>query len=168
MPDNRRVRSKWDTWRNLTRFERRQTVAALVSLPVVALGLRTLGFGRLQAGLARLAPPRVGSLAPPPDTDERAAAVARAVRRAARFGAARGSCLAQSLVVWWLLRRGGLEAEVCIGVRRPADTFEAHAWVEYRGTVLNDTADVRERFAAFERVEVRSSGARQPVPGGAP
>ena len=94
--------------------------------------------------------------------------MARSVSRAARFGAVRGSCLAQSLVVWWLLRRCGLDAEVCIGVRRPTDTFQAHAWVEHRGTVLNDTADVRERFAAFERVEVPSTDARDPVAGGAP
>jgi hypothetical protein len=168
MPDNRRDRSSWGKWRGLTAFERRQTVAALVWLPVVVLGLRRLGFRRLRAGLVRLAPLSPRSLVPSPDAEARAAAVVRSVRRAARFGVGRGSCLAQSLAVWWLLRRCGLDAEVCIGVRRPADTFEAHAWVQYRGTVLNDTVDVRERYAAFERVEMRSTGVRHPVPGGAP
>jgi len=38
-----------------------------------------------------------------------------------------------------------------IGVRKATGRFEAHAWVELRGVVLNDSADVRERFAAFDR-----------------
>jgi hypothetical protein len=167
MPDNRHAGSMWRLWRSLTGFERRQTVAALVWLPVVTLGLRALGFGRLRAGLARLAPLPAGSLVPLPDADTRAVAVARSISRAARYGVVHGSCLAQSLAVWWLLRRCGLEAEVCIGVRRSTDTVEAHAWVEHRGIVLNDTADVRDRFAAFE-FEVRWTDARHPVVGGAP
>jgi hypothetical protein len=168
MLEDRHARSKWGAWRGLTGFERRQTVAAVVWLPLVTLGLRGLGFRRLRTGLARLAPPPAGSLEPSPTDEAHAAAVARAVSRAGRYGAVRGSCLAQSLAVWWLLRRRGLEAEVCIGVRGPTDTLEAHAWVEHRGRVLTDTADVRMRFAAFERVDVPSARACHPVPGGAP
>jgi hypothetical protein len=167
MPNGGDIRAKWSTWRSLTDFERRQTLAALVWLPVVGLGLR-LGYGRLTAGLARLAPLPAGSLVPSPDAEARAAAVARSVSRAARFGAVRGSCLTQSLVVWWLLRRCGMDAEVRFGVRRMTDPFQAHAWVEHRGTVLNDTLDVRERFAVFEPIEVPSADTRNPVTGGSP
>jgi hypothetical protein len=32
-----------------------------------------------------------------------------------------------------------------------AGQLQAHAWVEYRGAVLNDRADVSQRFASFDR-----------------
>jgi hypothetical protein len=59
-----------------------------------------------------------------------------------------------------------MDAEVRFGVRRMTDPFQAHAWVEHRGTVLNDTLDVRERFAVFEPIEVPSADTRNPVTGG--
>jgi len=60
-------------------------------------------------------------------------------------------CLPKSLVLWGLLRHQGIEnSELRIGVRRDAENFEAHAWVECEGIALNDTLDVRSRFAMFD------------------
>jgi hypothetical protein len=50
-----------------------------------------------------------------------------------------------------LLRRRGIAGDLRIGVRKEAGRFEAHAWVELGGRVLNDNEDVGERFAAFGR-----------------
>jgi hypothetical protein len=58
------------------------------------------------------------------------------------------SCLRQSLVVWWLLRRRGLPAVLRMGANND-DGFRAHAWVELDGRPVNDRPDVAERFRVF-------------------
>lgn len=111
--------------------------------------LRVLGFARVQSLVAR-----VSASAPLRDTSdaaERARAAAQAVKRAARRIPGSANCLTTSLALWWLLRRHGIESELRIGSRLGGEDLEAHAWVESRGAVLNDTPDVHERFAAFER-----------------
>ena len=82
---------------------------------------------------------------------DRARATARLVQAAARYGLFRPTCLPQSLVLWWLLRRQGLAGELRIGVRPEPSRLEAHAWVEFQGQPLNDGADVARRFAPFPR-----------------
>jgi Transglutaminase-like superfamily len=76
---------------------------------------------------------------------------ARMVRAAADHGPFHGNCLRQSLALWWLLRRQGIDSELRIGVRKSGARFEAHAWIEWRGRALNERADLRQRFAAFEK-----------------
>jgi len=125
--------------------ERCTFLAALVLLPAVRVGLRTLGMRHVEAVLgSRLRPGR------PVETAEeyQARRTARLVAVAARF--AGGTCLARSLVLASLLQRRGIPAQLRIGVRKSEKGFEAHAWVEAAGAVLNDTQDVAERFAAFE------------------
>jgi hypothetical protein len=46
--------------------------------------------------------------------------------------------LRRALVVWWLLRRRGLPAEMCFGVRRSGGQLEAHAWVTVGGEVVSE------------------------------
>ena len=53
------------------------------------------------------------------------------------------------MLLWWLLRRRGMESELRIGVRKKAEVLEAHAWVEYQGCVLNDRSDVDQHFSPF-------------------
>jgi hypothetical protein len=57
------------------------------------------------------------------------------------------TCLRRSLVLWALLARAGEPAELRVGFRRERGAFEAHAWVEHQGRVLNDAPDVRKRYA---------------------
>jgi len=77
-------------------------------------------------------------------------AVRRAVLRAARSLPA-SSCLAQSLVAERLLRRGGSDARLTIGVAPVSAanaervTLDAHAWVE-SGGVLVTGDDPHERY----------------------
>jgi hypothetical protein len=70
---------------------------------------------------------------------------------AAHRGLVPVTCLPHSLVLWWLLRRDQAEAVLRVGVRKATGDLEAHAWVEHDGVVLNDRADVHERYAAFEQ-----------------
>lgn len=56
----------------------------------------------------------------------------------------RALCMVQSLALYYVLRRRGVAVKYCQGVMpRP---FTAHAWVEYRGEVVNDVPDHAEQF----------------------
>jgi hypothetical protein len=140
------------TW-HLSRADRWLLVQAFLALPLVALGLRCFGLRRLQANLQRGPAMPLGSDYRRTDLD-RARATARLVQVAARHGPFRPTCLPQSLVLWWLLRRQRLAGELHIGVRPEPNRLEAHAWVEFQGLVLNDSENVARRFAPFPR-EIR-------------
>jgi len=118
---------------------------------MTSLAIRLFGFKRTQFALQRSLP--VGKNRAP-DCGAGARLVqqtARMVRAAANHGPFHGNCLRQSLVLWWLLRRQGVESELRIGVRKAGARFEAHAWIEWLGRALNERDDVRQRFAAFEK-----------------
>ncbi len=125
---------------------------ALVLIPMTALALRALGFRRCQAALARL-----GSMRPASSENqaqrsfEQATLTAQMVKAASRDGVRRGNCLEQSLVLWWLLRRQGIAGELRIGARKMAGRFEAHAWVEFLGSALNDSENVHRHYSAFDK-----------------
>ena len=142
--------SKWHKFWQLSTAERTTFVQALLILPAVALGLRGLGLRRLQALLAGLS--RLDDIQPlehPAPQAQQAQGLARMVRAAAANGPYRATCLPQSLTVWWLLRRGGIAGQLRLGVRKEANCFEAHAWVEVEGLVLNDQQDVPQRYPPF-------------------
>jgi hypothetical protein len=52
-----------------------------------------------------------------------------------------------------MLRLKGLTSDLCLGVRQEGGTLQAHAWVEMEGTVLNDSENVREQYAAFDPIQ---------------
>jgi hypothetical protein len=58
--------------------------------------------------------------------------------------------LEQSLALWWLLGRQGIESSVRIGTRKSGDKFEAHAWVECDGVALNEEGEPHKHYAAFD------------------
>ena len=132
----------------LTALERGILVRALLLLPAIGLGLRMVGFGRVQAMLH--ASKAADSYKLAPDAALKIAlAAAPMVSIAARRGLYRANCLPTSLVLVHLLRRQGLAADLRVGVRKVAGALEAHAWVEHHGQPLNDGMDVHERFPAF-------------------
>ena len=59
-------------------------------------------------------------------------------------------CLGRSLLLWFLLRRRGMDAELVVGTTSPRDdAWMAHAWVELDSVPVNDAADVREHYGSF-------------------
>jgi len=97
-------------------------------MPLVQLSLRVRGFTRTAGMLASHSQRRAGP-ADPPDAPP---------------------CLGRSLVLWFLLRRRGIDAELVIGAGTPrGGELPAHAWVEVAGEPVNDAFDVRERFGSF-------------------
>ena len=141
------MRHLWQRWRGLARWERLTFLQALFLLPLAGLLLR---FGRYQSLLSRLekmtplGKPRVGDGALP-----EARQTAEMVNAAARRGMYDATCLRRSLVLWWLLRRRGIDASLRIGAHIETGAFSAHAWVEFQDEVINDAPDVRERYVTM-------------------
>lgn len=82
----------------------------------------------------------------------------RMVRAAARWATVGASCLEESLTLWHLLRQQGHAARLRIGVRKTAEKFEAHAWVEHEGVALNQIEELHRHYAAFESEFSEQSG----------
>lgn len=130
----------------------RQTLAGcLIVLPLTALVLRLTGFRRCQQIFSRFIPHNSA-----PETEQLGVALTQALRisylvnLAATRGVFPANCLQRSLALWWLLCRQGIRSELRFGARKEAGRFEAHAWIEIAGVVLNDSADVRRRYATFD------------------
>ena len=139
-----RVERAWRAFRRLTWAQRSLLLRSWLLLPIVAIGLRLIGFQRVQAALL---PPS----ATPPRIDLPAAeAIAYIVRAAAGWNPVRTSCLTRALVLCRHLRIDGLEAKLCIGVERPGGAFAAHAWVEHGNVPLAEPQDVSARYAVFD------------------
>ena len=78
-----------------------------------------------------------------------ARAIARLEDGAARHLVLRTNCLERSLVLCWLLERRAIGGQLRIGARKQDGRFEAHAWVEVDGSVLNDPYEPHLHFAPF-------------------
>ena len=142
--------SSWRKFWQLSRFERQLFIQSLLLLPLSGLALRLMSFKRLQSFLTRLAPAKKSSK----EIFQNARITNVMVQAAARHGAYSATCLPQSLTLWWLLRRQGIESDLRFGARKEAGLMEAHAWVELSGIPLNETLDVDQRFKPFERAVI--------------
>ena len=123
---------------------------AVLGLPLNALGVRLFGLRPWMGFLARTAGRASTGRATPADL-QRAKQAWRVVGMAVHHAPYRGNCLSGSLTLWWLLRRQGLPSDLRIGVSTLSGRFEAHAWIEFQGNVINDRPDVGRRFSTFER-----------------
>jgi hypothetical protein len=119
----------------------------LVTIAAVKLSLVTIGFQRTRWTLDR------GTAATAvPSSLERSvvASAAKHVTVAAAFFPGRALCLEQSLVLHHILRRRGVPVCFRLGVR--THRFTAHAWVEWRGTPINEPGEIIRRLAVLPDV----------------
>jgi hypothetical protein len=143
---------RWKRFRRLGAFERGIVLEATGGLLATWMGLRLIGFRRWERVLAVFAPPVPTTvLAQSASVTEYALLIARMQEAAARNLFFRANCLEQSLVLWWLLRRRGIDAALRIGARKDSERFEAHAWVELNSQVMNDASAEHRHFVPFER-----------------
>jgi hypothetical protein len=142
------------TWRGFWRLStgsRGVALQAATALVATRVGLRLAGFQRWKSVLVRLTPHRSNPAAlPDSGVIETAREIARIQEAVSRHLIFHASCLEQSLVLWWLLGRRGIPAELRIGARKDAGRFEAHAWVEFGNVVLNDSGEAHLHFAPFD------------------
>jgi Transglutaminase-like superfamily len=156
----RSLRRKAETWRSLSKSDRAVVTKAIFLLPIVATSLKTLGLRRTQWWLGRSS-----SGTAIPSTEQTRGNVRRAAQMVAvacRRHPLRSNCLPRTVVLWSLLQRRGIDADVRIGVRCDTEgAVKAHAWLEWNGEVLNDAADVATQYLpfnspAFDRVKLPS------------
>lgn len=117
--------------------ERRVFLQAWLLLLLAGLALRLFPFSTV----LRYFNPACG--APAANLSLPVARVAWLVERAGGYCPLGTSCLKETLVLSRLLARRGIPALLRIGVRRQADVFAAHAWLELDGQVILGDKDVR-------------------------
>jgi hypothetical protein len=145
----KRTTETWHRFRRLSDFERGVVLEGAVALVATRVGLRVAGFRRWQSALAWLAPSQAAYSTEQGSVNS-ARMIARMEQSTANHLFFRANCLEQSLTLCWLLHRRGIAAELRIGARKDAGRFEAHAWVESSGVVLNDTSTSHLHFVPFD------------------
>jgi hypothetical protein len=142
----------WNRFRSLSAHSRSLVLGAAVALVATWVGLRVVGFRRWRSLLGLFESERVRRVR---TADAVVLGAARAIARfedaAARHLFLRTNCLERSLVLCWLLERRGIGARLRIGARKRDGRFEAHAWVEVDGAVLNDLPEPHLHFTPFEQ-----------------
>jgi hypothetical protein len=109
----------------------------LVGLPVVATSVHLAGYARTRRWLERSSPNIGDARTTSAANFASARQLANLAAIAGRRGLVTATCLRQSLLVYWLLRRRGLAPELKLGVRKQGAVVDAHAWVELDGKSLD-------------------------------
>jgi Transglutaminase-like superfamily len=138
------------TFSRLTTAERLVALEAAFGLTATWIALRTVGFRRWRKVLESLAIRKKTNALAAEVSAREIANVVRMEEAAARNLFFDTNCLEQSLVLWWLLQKRGVPADLLIGARKDANHFEAHAWVEFAGAALNSTGEGHLHFVPFE------------------
>ena len=77
--------------------------------------------------------------------------IVRAIRRAERVSIGNhDSCLRRSLLLWWILKRQGMNAQLRTGVTSNDGVIEGHAWVELDHVPIADRRNIRDTFKVIE------------------
>jgi hypothetical protein len=152
------TKTTMQTWHRFWRrsgYDRKVALQAAGVLVATRAGLRLAGFRRWQSTLAKHTPAHMRQI----DANDfssgevipgSAAAISLMVEAVARHLPFKATCLEKSLSLWWLLRRHRIPADLRIGVRKDAGSFEAHAWVEAAGAVLSESGDGYTVFVPLE------------------
>jgi hypothetical protein len=149
--DRERLVGKWRRFLQRPREDREFILRAALLLPLTEMGLRLFGFRRWKELIEKfLMPDRLPNGLVGGSEGEMALRATRAVRSVELHGPSTPNCLERSMTLWWLLRRAGVPGELHIGARKQGEQFEAHAWVELRGQVLNDSAEVHYQYSCFD------------------
>jgi len=120
-------------------------------LPMTKASLRWRGynetFASMQKHIEAMGAAAIGLI----DISEQVQRTCRVVGAAQRRSPVKSTCLEESLVLWYLLRKQGIKSRLRIGVRKINGKLEAHAWVEYNGEALNQPGQIHRHYAAFEK-----------------
>lgn len=141
---------KGHTWKKFSSTERWLLIQALLLLPVVAILLQ-FGAKRTHFLLSIFLPSKLSLLHP----TSQILTTANMVKVAAKYYSW-ATCLRRAFVLWFLLRRQGIGAELKIGTRL-ATEFQAHAWVEYQGFVVGERQATKQHYVAFDKLETKLS-----------
>jgi hypothetical protein len=128
---------------SLSRPERWTLLRAACWLLLVDLGLRVVGFARLQTwlfpqgGTANRRQREWGSESTPMSVER----TCRLVAIMARHHLYPMRCLTRALASQRMLAAKGIRLDLRIGVRREHNQLRAHAWLEYHGQPVGESAE---------------------------
>ena len=129
----------------MTRHNPPSVFTCLLLLFVVDVGRRRLGLAAVLR-VARIGGSARSSQAAP----EMIATTLRRVLMATTLYPGRSQCLEQSVTSFILLRRRGIDVQLRLGVQ--PYPFAAHAWLDYRGVPVTESAEVVSRFAVLPEI----------------
>jgi hypothetical protein len=142
----------WERFRRFSALDpeaRRLFFRAAALLPFVGMSLRTRGYKKTQTWLQKRLESQNTCALDAGSRRELVDKTCRMVRAAEHYGLARCTCLEESLALWYLLGRQNISSRIRIGVRKQAEKFEAHAWVECEGEALNQSEELHRHYAPF-------------------
>jgi hypothetical protein len=146
--------SKWSRFTALPFSDRLKLIGYAWLLPGIHIALAGMGYRRLYIYLSE----HPHTWPPYPGSESQAMAEAKhtawLVSVAARHGFYRATCLRQSLLIWWLLRRRGIDSELRIGVSNRDGQISAHAWISLGDNMFNEGSPEEMVYAAFEGVKI--------------
>lgn len=139
------IKKGFNKLKSLSLLEWQILVTSVILLPLVALTLHLFGFKRTQQFMKSF------SFSPKSFQQEDqklqdGQTIARMISIAATHSVYKANCLKKSLMLWWLLRRRGISADLRIGVQKENGRLNAHAWVEINGMVLIDDVNTIQGF----------------------
>src|SRR5215475_14232871 len=119
-------------WEKLRRFSaldseaQRLFLRAALALPGISRSLRRRGFQATRAKLNKqlTSAPPASTISTQAIDNRMVETTVRMVRAATKHGLVRASCLEESLTLWWLLAKQGIESDLRIGVRKAEGSFE--------------------------------------------
>jgi Transglutaminase-like superfamily len=133
----RRVRS----WRRLSGWTKLGIVIGTVTHPLAVLLVRVVPFRFYR---------RLTTDGPGQPVDQRAHDLARGMVIAGKRSPLRVRCLAESVMTATVLRALGYASRVVIGIKRPDESFGAHAWVEVGGTIVGNAGSTATGFQTLD------------------
>jgi len=140
------MRTRVQRIRALDAGQWRVVATSVVLLAPIQLMLKSRGLKWTAAQLAARSDRPLGK-----NDHAKAVSMAEAVSLVAGRKVVGALCLGRSLLLWYLLRRRGMDAELVVGAKAPVDdTWMAHAWVELDSQPVNDVADVRDVYGSFD------------------
>jgi len=117
----------------------------------VHVALRFLALPRLIAFVAWAANQRLLRCLPLLQNNYETEQLSLLADLAARATRPDGPCLLRSLLLFWLLKARGQQAELLIGVRKEGAVLNSHAWIESQGKIIADTIAMTGSFATLLR-----------------
>ena len=141
--------SKWAKYQSLPVEDRFKLIAYAFLLVLVQIALNWFGYQKVYTFL--VSHPRKHNIISGQTKEalDEAKHCAYLVSIAARYGIIRATCLRQALLVFWLLRRRGIQTDLRIGVRREGESIFAHAWLKYGEDVITEGSLVEKNFSVF-------------------
>lgn len=133
-------------WRALPTGDRARLFLFVLTLPLVTACLTLFGYRRTLGLAGQLSQKPLRRL-PTPSEQTRARRLAWLLQVAGRRGL-RAACLPQALLLYWWLRRDGLDPQLKLGARRTDSGPTMHAWVELHGESLDPASSSYATFQA--------------------